>query len=148
MTDEPLIEAIAGGPLRVRGVLLVRLMREGEGWIIGDPLTEDAEYLVCRCGASGSLPLCDGTPPYVCFEEEGPTGRLLKPFAWEVPDLTHPAVALKPDGPIRVAGSTPVTDRAGTVIDAGTRVSLCRCGASGCQPLCDGSHKVVGFREG
>ena len=148
MTGERLIEAIAGGPLRVRGVPLVRLLREGDSWATGDPLTEEAEYLVCRCGASGSLPLCDAAPPYACFEEEQPTGRLPKPFAWEVPDTSHPAVALKPNGPIRVAGATPLTDRSGAVVDVGARVSLCRCGASGCQPLCDGSHKVVGYREG
>jgi CDGSH-type Zn-finger protein len=146
--DEPLIEAIAGGPLRVRRVPLVRLVRTGGGWVTGDPLTDAAEYLVCRCGRSGSLPLCNASPPYACFEEEPPTGRLPKPFAWEMPDASHPAVALKPDGPIRVAGPTPVTDAEGSVVDDGARVSLCRCGASGCQPLCDGSHKVVGYREG
>jgi CDGSH-type Zn-finger protein len=54
-------------------------------------------------------------------------------------------VALKPDGPIRVAGLEPVVygDETVTGYD---RVSVCRCGMSRCQPLCDGSHKVVGFR--
>ena len=149
MTAEPLIEVIPGGPLRVRGVPLVRLVRTGDGWTTGDPLADPSHgTLVCRCGRSGTQPFCDAAPPYACFEEEAPTGLQPKPFAWEVPDAAHPAVALKPNGPIRVAGSVPVTDPEGVVVDAGVRVSLCRCGTSGCQPLCDGSHKIVGFREG
>ncbi len=69
------------------------------------------------------------------------------PFAWELPDGSEPAIALKPNGPVRVAGGLPVYDGDGLLVDPGERVSLCRCGASRCQPVCDGSHKVVGYRE-
>lgn len=37
------------------------------------------------------------------------------------------------------ADGRPVVKNRGTV-------ALCRCGASGIKPWCDGSHKVVGFR--
>lgn len=138
---EALIEVIVGGPLRVRGVPLARLEKHGSSWGLGPRLARD--YLVCRCGASGTMPFCDAAPPYTCFDEEPATGAQPAPFGWEVPDPGDPAVALKPGGPLRVAGSTPVTDPSGAVLDPGRRVSLCRCGASRCQPLCDGSHKIV-----
>ena len=86
--------------------------------------------------------------PYGCFDEEASSGAVPAPFRWAVPDGSGTALALKPDGPARLAGSVPVVEAAtAAVIDPGERVSLCRCGASRCQPLCDGSHKVVGFRE-
>jgi CDGSH-type Zn-finger protein len=139
---EPVIEVITGGPLRVGGVPLVRLVRRDDGWGLGAPLATGA-YLLCRCGSSASMPFCDAAPPYACFEEEPATGVVPEPFRWEVPDPGDPAVALKPGGPVRVAGSTSVRDASGNVMDPGRRVSLCRCGASRCQPLCDGSHKIV-----
>jgi CDGSH-type Zn-finger protein len=98
---------------------------------------------VCRCGGSGTMPFCDAPPPHTCFEEEAPTGSIPELFVWEVPDPSNPAIALKPGGPVRVAGQVPVTDETGAILDPGLRVSLCRCGASRCQPLCDGSHKIV-----
>jgi len=92
------------------------------------------------------MPSCDRDEPYGCFEEALADGPAPAPFRWDVPDPAGPpAVALKPDGPIRVAGPAPFTYGAAGV-DHGDRVSICRCGASRCQPLCDGSHKAIGFR--
>lgn len=139
---EPVIEVITGGPLRVEGIPLARLVKGEEGWRLGATLAADV-YLVCRCGSSKTMPFCDAAPPYGCFEEEPVVGVAPAPFSWEVPDPGDPAVALKPGGPVRVAGSTPVTATSGAVLNPGRRVSLCRCGASRCQPLCDGSHKIV-----
>lgn len=56
-------------------------------------------------------------------------------------------IVLCKDGPLLVRGDAelrfpddePVPRRRRTV-------ALCRCGASGIKPFCDGSHKVVGFR--
>jgi CDGSH-type Zn-finger protein len=39
-----------------------------------------------------------------------------------------------------------VLDTDGNLLAAGDRVFLCRCGASGRKPVCDGSHKRSGFR--
>ena len=139
---EELIEVIPGGPLRVRGVPLARLEKVDGRWSVG-PAIATGVYLVCRCRRSGSMPLCDGPAPYACFQEEPHGGPAPAPFRWDVPDPGDPAVVLKPGGPVRIAGSTPVTDASGATVDPGRRVSLCRCGASRCQPLCDGSHKIV-----
>jgi CDGSH-type Zn-finger protein len=51
------------------------------------------------------------------------------------------------DGPLWVSGGIPVTTSDGTELEARTRVTLCRCGASASKPLCDGSHKEAGFTD-
>jgi len=144
----PVAHVVPGGPLLVAGAVpLTRLERIDGAWRLSPPLETGATYALCRCGGSTRLPLCDREAPYRCFEEGAPSGVVPKPFTWELPDAASPAIALKPDGPIRLAGGVPVRGASGALIDRGLRVSLCRCGASGCQPVCDGSHKVVGYRE-
>jgi len=51
-----------------------------------------------------------------------------------------------PDGPLLVRGDAHLVDAAGRPVERrrGT-VALCRCGATGIAPFCDGSHKVIGF---
>lgn len=130
----------------VEGVPVGTLRRQGDSYAI-DPLAATDLCALCRCGRSGAMPFCDRESPYACFEEEPQDGPEPAPFRWDVPDPAGPpAVALKPDGPVRVAGGAPVTygDRSLPPVD---RVSLCRCGGSRSQPLCDGSHKVVGYRS-
>jgi CDGSH-type Zn-finger protein len=138
------IHVVPGGPMLVEGVR-VGVLRKADGAYVEDPLAGPDAVALCRCGASGTMPLCDRAPPYRCFTEADPDGPEPAPFRWDVPDPAGPpAVALKPRGPIRVAGSAVVTYGERTLPER-DRVSLCRCGASRSQPLCDGSHKVVGF---
>jgi len=140
------VHVVPGGPLLVDDVSLGRLRRVDASYVV-DPIEAGAAYAVCRCGRSSSMPMCDRPAPFECFEEEPADGPEPAPFRWDVPDPAGPAaIALKPDGPIRVAGDVPVTygDRQ---LPPRDRVSLCRCGASRCQPLCDSSHKLVGYRD-
>ncbi|HEX2577708.1 MAG TPA: CDGSH iron-sulfur domain-containing protein [Aquihabitans sp.] len=54
-------------------------------------------------------------------------------------------VTPRADGPIVVEGPLRLTAADGTATTV-ERVFLCRCGASATKPLCDGSHKRIGFR--
>ena len=51
------------------------------------------------------------------------------------------------DGPLLVRGPCELVDGDGQAIARRTGpVALCRCGKSRLLPLCDGTHKLVGFR--
>jgi CDGSH-type Zn-finger protein len=130
----------------VDGLRIGRLERDGDAWRVETMGAAADRSAICRCGASSTMPLCDRPAPYGCFEEEPATGPAPAPYRWDVPDPAGPpAVALKPNGPVRVAGDVTITY--GDVVVVGRdRVSLCRCGASRCQPLCDSSHTIVGYR--
>lgn len=62
------------------------------------------------------------------------------------PDLPR-QVAVVPDGPLVVTGGVPITRADGKPMEARNRVTLCRCGGSANKPLCDGTHKEIGFRH-
>jgi CDGSH-type Zn-finger protein len=60
------------------------------------------------------------------------------------------AVVITPyrDGPLLVRGPFQLLDADGQEIERQrTTVALCRCGKSRIRPLCDGTHKLVGFRS-
>ena len=139
------IRIVPGGPMLVDGVPL-SLLEHGDAGFSLAPLDTEASYALCRCGRSSELPMCDKPAPYACFEEEPNDGLEPGPFLWDVPDPAGPpAIALKPNGPIRVTGDVEMTyDEA--PLGGRDRWSVCRCGASRCQPVCDSSHKVIGFR--
>jgi CDGSH-type Zn-finger protein len=50
-------------------------------------------------------------------------------------------------GPIEVSGEFVITGPDGKIIETSGPVYLCRCGASGNKPFCDGSHHRVGFNK-
>jgi CDGSH-type Zn-finger protein len=141
----PQIRIVPGGPMLVQGLPLGRLEHEGDAWRVEPVDTASLDHAICRCGASAAMPLCDREAPYGCFEEEPATGPEPGPFTWTVPDPSIPGVAIKPNGPVRVAGGVAITYGADAV-PGRDRISLCRCGASRCQPVCDSTHKVVGYR--
>jgi len=82
--------------------------------------------------------------------EQCPSGRLS--FALDAdsenvePDLPK-EIAVIPDGPLWISGGIPVERRDGQPFETRNRVTLCRCGASSNKPLCDGTHKEVGFTD-
>ncbi len=58
----------------------------------------------------------------------------------------EPTITAYPNGPLVVRGDVTLLDADGTPIPRNRRtIALCRCGASTIKPLCDGSHKLVGF---
>ena len=63
------------------------------------------------------------------------------------PDIPQEIVVI-PDGPLWVSGGIPVERSDGLPLETRNRVTLCRCGASAIKPLCDGTHKEIGFSDG
>jgi CDGSH-type Zn-finger protein len=52
-----------------------------------------------------------------------------------------------PDGPLWVTGGVSGDPLRRPAIRVPQRVTLCRCGGSKNKPLCDGTHKEIGFRD-
>ena len=98
---------------------------------------------LCRCGASKHKPYCDGSHTAADFKATG------DPPAIESAPLTlrngPVSIAPQPNGPLKVTGSLEVVSGTGRTINRTSAAALCRCGASGNKPYCDGSHKRIGF---
>jgi CDGSH-type Zn-finger protein len=64
------------------------------------------------------------------------------------PDQSSPVtITPYPDGPYLVRGDFVVTDHEGNEMPLERRtIALCRCGKSQMRPLCDGTHKLIGFK--
>ena len=61
--------------------------------------------------------------------------------------MTETTITACPDGPLIVRGPIQLVDERGDPVERRRRtIALCRCGASGIRPFCDGSHRLVGFR--
>lgn len=52
----------------------------------------------------------------------------------------------RPNGPIIIYGKFFLEDEDGNLTEH-KRLSLCRCGASGKMPNCDGSHNRINFKS-
>lgn len=100
-----------------------------------------AEVWLCRCGRSASKPHCDGSHRAAGFTDPG----VAAPTTVGTPGAAPLAVGTRPNGPLLLTGNVVVADAAGTVIFAGDRCVLCRCGASATRPFCDATHKRIGF---
>lgn len=80
--------------------------------------------------------------------ERCPSGALAYSLAAESEDIEPDLpveIAVTPDGALWVSGNIPIERADGKPFEPRNRVTLCRCGASKNKPLCDGSHKDIGF---
>jgi CDGSH-type Zn-finger protein/ferredoxin len=59
--------------------------------------------------------------------------------------MADATIEILKDGPLRVTGITQCRNSRGEPIAVEQTVFLCRCGGSKKKPLCDGTHKRVGF---
>jgi uncharacterized Fe-S cluster protein YjdI/CDGSH-type Zn-finger protein len=101
---------------------------EARPWVDVDAADADriaATILTCPTGAL-HFRRQDGGP-----QEQPPTEATIEP---------------RPNGPLFIRGRVRIRDADGNVIREDTRLALCRCGASGNKPFCDGSHRRIGFR--
>ncbi|MFV1960957.1 MAG: CDGSH iron-sulfur domain-containing protein, partial [Acidimicrobiia bacterium] len=78
--------------------------------------------------------------------EHCPSGALVCEIDGEITEPDIP-VAVSPveDGPLWVTGGITITRSDGVPLETRNRVTLCRCGHSDNQPLCDGTHAKIGF---
>lgn len=84
----------------------------------------------------------------IAMVERCPSGALTYRFDGDdVEPLMPAAIAVIDDGPLWVTGDVTIATADGTALETRNRVTLCRCGASSNKPLCDGSHKTVGFTD-
>lgn len=77
-----------------------------------------------------------------------PSGALsLPPEEARMDEIAAPntVVDVQANGPLLVKGDVEVRHPDGRVEVKERQCALCRCGASGNKPFCDGSHKRVGF---
>lgn len=71
----------------------------------------------------------------------GEVGEAVPP---ETPERPTEIVPL-PDGPLTVRGDLRIRTPEGELEE--TRAALCRCGASGHKPFCDGTHAKIGWKS-
>lgn len=98
---------------------------------------------LCRCGASGNKPFCDGSHEKADFRDQGAIGETGSGFDGGGGPLTIKRVK---NGPLLLAGNFTMRSGSGRAAYKGQKAALCRCGASKNKPFCDGSHKAAGFQ--
>jgi CDGSH-type Zn-finger protein len=126
-----------GGPLQVTGN--ITLVRE-------DGSVEYANHLsLCRCGRSGSKPLCGGQHLDAEFLHSGKFSDVSEVHPSDRPSRI--TMSLIKDGPITFRGRLRLHNQFGQECTK-MRGSLCRCGQSASKPFCDGSHERTGFKSG
>jgi CDGSH-type Zn-finger protein/uncharacterized Fe-S cluster protein YjdI len=102
----------------------------------------DTRMALCRCGASQSKPFCDGSHRQSGFNDDA---------TLRAPDSPPPAhgggrvaIRARPNGPLMLTGPLTLVGANGRRAFAESTF-LCRCGASGNKPYCDGTHKKIEF---
>ena len=54
----------------------------------------------------------------------------------------------RPNGPLIISGTDiELVDAEGNLVQVANRFSICRCGHTGKQPFCDGSHNRMNFKD-
>lgn len=128
----------ARGPLYVRG----RVEIEDSN---GGAIVSDTRVTLCRCGGSNRKPFCDGSHRSAEWSGSDPSKIFAQPSSEAAEE--NPAgplhVRVTEKGPLALKGSLTICDSEGQAAYRGETAYLCRCGASGKKPFCDGTHGAI-----
>jgi len=125
------------GPLQVTGN--ITLVNE-------DGTVHYANHVtLCRCGNSGTKPVCNGAHLEKEFLNPGKISEASEIAASQRPSKI--TLSCIKDGPITFRGRLRLHNQFGQEC-VKMRGSLCRCGQSASKPFCDGSHSRTGFKTG
>ena len=128
------VRVFPNGPLLLRGDIQV----QGPA---GETLLRDTRVALCRCGLSQNKPLCDGSHDEA-FEDDGSL-QATRLSDGDSEDDTLSIQAAQ-GGPLLLQGPLTLEGADGQTC-SGSKGALCRCGASGSKPFCDGSHAEIDF---
>lgn len=132
----------------------IALQKDGPVYMYGDIEVQDHEgnvvlndtrFAFCRCGASGNKPACDNSHKKIDFEADtnADESKLPDPSDENSQKLI---IKLMQNGPAILEGTYTMESDSMEAKTSDKGVALCRCGASGTKPFCDGSHKAAGFK--
>jgi len=125
------------GPLQLTGNITL---------VLEDGTVQYANHVtLCRCGASGTKPVCNGQHLEKEFLNPGKISE-----ASEIAASSRPSkitLSCVKDGPITFRGRLRLHNQFNQEC-VKMRGSLCRCGQSASKPFCDGSHTRTGFKTG
>jgi CDGSH-type Zn-finger protein/uncharacterized Fe-S cluster protein YjdI len=137
-----------GGPQEsAPSVNVVRVRENGPYAVHAQMESPDAGFRVtlCRCGKSSRKPYCDGSHGAAGFAATGePATVASEPLAERGGPLSITPI---PNGPLHLGGNVEICSGTGRTVARTRSTRLCRCGASGNKPFCDGSHARIGFRS-
>ncbi|OSZ82461.1 hypothetical protein CAP35_04105 [Chitinophagaceae bacterium IBVUCB1] len=93
------------------------------------------------------------TASIIAQVEKCPSGALSYFRNEDKQDNTNPivdvdtVVEVSPNGPLLIYGNITVKNKDGEEVKKNKVTALCRCGASGNKPYCDGTHVKIGFKD-
>jgi CDGSH-type Zn-finger protein/uncharacterized Fe-S cluster protein YjdI len=148
---ENTIVPMPNGPLYVRGQLHLRSPEI-------DVTIDDLRMALCRCGQSRNKPFCDNSHRDAGFRDPGTIAGATATAAAadgvgaegaegiEGTEVHNPlSIVASTNGPLALEGAFTLRTRDGSAQHVAIKATLCRCGASGRKPFCDGSHRRIGF---
>jgi CDGSH-type Zn-finger protein len=126
-----------------------------DGTVITDDLSICSKAGYCKDRFTGVWQMLGSSDPAIRermqrMVELCPSGRLAWADSEEASEHEpryEPEIAAFRNGPYFVRGGVRVVGADGEPYEVRNRQTLCRCGYSQNKPFCDGSHKIVGFRD-
>lgn len=135
MGTKNIITILENGPLQLEGDFCVYDT-------IGQLVEHDGKAMLCRCGASKSKPLCDGSHVEAGFKDCCKVDNSRD----EVLEAHSPLIiSCRPNGMLVVKGPMTIIGPDGQSKAVRNKAALCRCGGSRSKPFCDVTHKKLGF---